>query len=87
MIPLKLDGTMDVEKIDNLPSEEYIQVLESMNQEQYLYYSDIAHINESQKGPTKAHKVNYTLEEALKKGLVFDIDSFITKKIKEYKSK
>lgn len=59
MIPLKPDGTLDIEKFDNLSSEQYLRVLESMTQEQYEYYSDHGPVNEGHNKPTKAIKVKY----------------------------
>ena len=79
MIPLKEDGTVDVEKIDNLSSEEYLHVLENMTQEQYRYYSDHGPINKGGNAPTKAIKVNYTLEEAIEKGIIVDATEHIKK--------
>lgn len=70
---------MDVGKIDNLPSEEYLKVLENMTQEQYQYYSDHGPINEGQNAPSKAIKVNYTLEEAIKSGKLVDATLHIKK--------
>ena len=62
MIPLKEDGMIDVEKIESLPSSEYLLILEAMTQEQYQYYSDNSPENKGNNGPSKAIPVNYTLE-------------------------
>lgn len=76
-VPLKQDGTVDVEKIDNMPSDEYLHVLEAMTQEQYQYYSDNSPANKGNNGPSKAIPVNYTLEEALEKGWLVDANKHI----------
>ena len=72
MVPLKEDGSLNVELIDKLPIEEYRAILETMTQEQYQFYSDNSPANYGNNGPSKAIPVNYTLEEALAKGWIVD---------------
>ena len=38
MALLKEDGSLDIERINQLPIEEYIQEIESLNEEQYKDY-------------------------------------------------
>ena len=44
---LKEDGSLDVERIDNLPLEEYEKVIGALTQEQYRDYVSKQPINES----------------------------------------
>ena len=47
MALLKEDGTLDIERINQLPIEEYIQEIESLSKEQYKDYFSKLPINES----------------------------------------
>mgnify|MGYP006923204763 CR=1 FL=1 len=67
MALLKEDGSLDVERINALPLEEYIQEIESLTEEQYKDYFSKLPLNES-KECTKAIEVDYTLEEELARG-------------------
>ena len=71
---LKEDGSLDVERINKLPIDEYIKVVGAFTQEQYRYYTSKLPINESYHGPTKAVVVDYTLEEELERGSVIAKD-------------
>ena len=82
MALLKEDGSLDIERINQLPIEEYIQEIESLNEEQYKYYFSKLPINES-KQCTKAIEVDYTLEEELERGSVIAED-FLNKQREKY---
>ena len=70
---LKEDGSLDVERIDNLPLEEYEKVIGALTQEQYRDYVSKQPINESI-GPIRVVEVDYTLEDELARGGVIAED-------------
>lgn len=69
MVPLKENGELDVERINNLPIEEYMEVVGGLTDEQYNEYLSTLPITGS-KEPVRAIVVDYTLEEELKRGSV-----------------
>ena len=73
MALLKEDGSLDVERINKLPIEEYMDVVGDLTEEQYEEYYSKLPINES-KEPMKAVLVDYTLEEELERGAVIAED-------------
>ena len=81
MALLKEDGSLDVERINKLPYEEYMEVMGTLTETQVNEYLSALPINES-KEPVHAVKVNYTLEEELKQGAVIASD-YIKNKIRE----
>ena len=85
---LKEDGSLDIERINKLPIEEYIEVVGAFTQEQYKYYSSQLpnFINESYHGPAKAIVVDYTLEEELERGCL-DLEVYLKNKRKEYEKR
>lgn len=78
---LKEDGSLDVERINKLPYEEYMEEMGTLTETQVNEYLSALPINES-KEPVHAVKVNYTLEEELKQGAVIASD-YIKNKIRE----
>ena len=82
MIPLKENGELDVERINNLPIEEYMEVIGGLTEEQYNEYLSTLPITGS-KEPVRAIVVDYTLEEELKRGSVLAED-FMEKMRKKY---
>ncbi len=73
MALLKEDGSLDVERIDKLPLEEYEKEIGALTQEQYKEYISKQPINESNK-PLRAIEVDYTLEDELARGGVIAED-------------
>ena len=76
MVYLKEDGTLDVERINNLPIEEYMEVIGNLTKEQYQYYLSKLPINEGNEH-TKAVVVDYTLEDEIERGTAVDADAFL----------
>jgi hypothetical protein len=74
---LKEDGNLDIERINSLPLEEYMDVIGDLTEEQYEEYVSKLPINESHE-PMQAVVVDYTLEEDLARGSVIAKD-FINK--------
>ena len=70
---LKEDGSLDIERINKLPLEEYMDAVGDLTEEQYEEYYSKLPINESNE-PTKAVIVDYTLEEELEQGAVIAKD-------------
>ena len=77
MIPLKDDGTLDVERINELPIEEYMDVIRDLTEEQYEYYQSKTPLDE-ESGPVKAVDF-YPLEEVIERGIGVDVDEIINK--------
>ena len=67
MVFLKEDGSLDIERINKLPLEEYMDMMGDLTQEQVREYVTKLPINES-KEPMKAVIVDYTLEEEIERG-------------------
>lgn len=67
MALLKKDGSVDVERINQLPLEEYMKEIGVLNEEQYREYLATLPLNES-KECTRAVEVNYTLEDDIARG-------------------
>ena len=86
MALLKEDGSLDVERINNLPLEEYEEEIGTLTEEQYKEYVSKLPINESNE-PMRAVVVDYTLEEELKRGSVVDAEEFINNLGKMYENK
>lgn len=82
MVPLKENGELDIERINELPIEEYMEVIGGLTEEQYKQYLSNLPINES-KGPVRAVVVDYTLEEELERGSVL-AEEFMKKMQKKY---
>ena len=73
MALLKEDSSLDIERINNLPFEEYMNTMGDLTQEQVKEYLSKLPINES-KESMKAVLVDYTLEEELERGAVIAED-------------
>jgi len=69
MALLKEDGSLDIERINNLPLEEYMEEMGDLTQEQVKEYLSKTPINES-KEPIIPQKVDCTIEDLLKRGCV-----------------
>ena len=67
MALLKEDGSLDVERINKLPLEEYEKEIGALTQEQYKEYVSKLPINESNE-PIRAIEVDYTLEDEFARG-------------------
>ena len=64
MALLKEDGSLNIEWINKLPYEEYMNAMENLTQEQVEEYLSTLPMNES-KVPVKVTMVDYTLEDDL----------------------
>lgn len=78
MALLKEDGSLDVERINQLPIDEYIHEIENLTNEQFEEYTSKRPINES-KETTKAIFVDYTLEEDIERNGLVEVDEFLDK--------
>lgn len=76
------DESLDIERINNLPIDEYINVIENLTESQREYYNSKLPINEG-KQHTKAVFVDYTLEDEYKQGAV-NIHDYLNEKRKKY---
>ena len=73
MALLREDGSLDIERINNLPYEEYMEEMRTLTQEQVKEYMSKLPINESVE-PVTAIEVDYTLEDELERGAVLADD-------------
>ena len=69
MALLKEDGSLDIERINALPYEEYMDEIGSLTESQYNEYRASVPLNES-KELAQPVNVDYTLEEELARGAV-----------------
>lgn len=82
MVFLKEDGSLDIERMDALPIEEYMKMVRELTDEQYHYYVSSFPVNEDHQ-PVKAIVVDYSMEDEIKRGTGVDIDEYLAKKRKE----
>ena len=83
---LKEDGSLDIERINDLPSEEYIKEISSLSQKQLREYISRCPISESN-GIAQPIHVDYTMEEDVERNGLVNAKEFLQSKIKEYKHK
>jgi hypothetical protein len=76
---LKEDGSLDIERINNLPREEKIREMGKFTRAQMNEYVSKMPINESHT-PVKVIKVDYTMEDLLARGCgtIEDIHRILT---------
>lgn len=77
MVYLKEDGSLDVERINNLPIEEFMEVVGEMTSEQFAFESKTP-INEGKGEGTKA--VDFLpMDEVIERGIGVDADVLLNK--------
>ncbi len=81
MVFLKKDGSLDIERINNLPYEKYMEMMGSLTESQINEYISTIPINESNE-LVQSVSVDYSLEDELEKGAVI-ADDYIQKKLRE----
>lgn len=86
MIPLKEDGSLDIECIDQLPVEEHMRVLGEFTSRQMDEYLSRSSIIEDKNCPRNII-VDYTMEDELKRGSGVDMDVFLKKMKAELEKK
>lgn len=85
MALLKEDGGLDIERINQLPFEEYMKEMGSLTEAQVNEYLSVLPINESNE-PVQAVEVEYTLRDELEQGAVIASD-YIKNKVRELRQK
>lgn len=85
MALLKEDGGLDIERINQLPFEEYMKEMGSLTEAQVNEYFSVLPINESNE-PVQAVEVEYTLKDELEQGAVIASD-YIKNKVRELRQK
>ena len=85
MALLKEDGSLDIERINKLPLEEYMEEIGGLNKEQRTEYWNKMSINKS-RGRVQTILVDYTLEDDLNRGAVIAVD-FINNMRQKYEYK
>jgi len=71
MALLKEDGSLDIERINNLPFEEYMNTMGDLTQEQVKEYLSKLPINESNE-PMRAIKVDSTFDMGVNADVVIN---------------
>ena len=85
MVYLKEDGSLDIEHINNLSLNEYMEVIGDLTEEQYKFYLSKTPINE-EKQQTKV--VDFLpLNEVIEKGIGVDADILLKNLREELKRK
>ena len=85
MVLLKEDGGLDIERINQLPFEEYMKEMGSLTEAQVNEYLSVLPINESNE-PVQAAEVEYTLRDELEQGAVIASD-YIKNKVRKLRQK
>ena len=83
MAYLKEDGSLDIEYYNSLPLEEWMDEFASLTDEQVDEYISKLPANES-KVPVRVIVSDYTLEEELERGSIFDAEEVINNIGKKY---
>lgn len=83
MALLKEDGGLDIERINNLPGEEYKKEMRSLTRKQFEEYRKKLSQQEYKNG-TLIVKVNYTLEDDIKRNGLVELGGFLNKIRKKY---
>ena len=81
---LNEDGSLNVERINQLPIEEWLEVVGDMTKDEFAYLETHSHLSH---GPTKAVVVNYTMEEEIERGTAVDADELLNNLREELKRK
>ena len=82
MVFLKEDGSLDIERINQLPIEEYMKMIGGLTDEQYHFYVSTLPINTDHQ-PAKAIVVDYSMEDEIKRGTAVDADELLKRLRKE----
>lgn len=86
MVYLKEDGSLDIERINKLPIEEWMDMVGDMTKEELAYLEAHTPINEGTE-QTKGVVVDYTLEEEIERGTAVDADMLLNNLREELKRK
>ena len=89
MALLKEDGSLDIERINKLPIEDYMEEIASLNKKQYNEYISTLPLNESHE-QVKSVKLDCTIEEDMKVGpfdTYGDFYDYYLKLLKEYRER
>ncbi len=81
MVFLKEDGTLDIERINQLPIEEYMKMIGELSDEQLSQYESTFPENDGTQH-TKAIVVDYTMEDEIKRGCII-LKDFLNEKKKK----
>ena len=83
MALLKEDGSLDIERINKLPIEDYMEEIASLNKKQYNEYISTLPLNESHE-QVKSVKLDWTIEEDMKRNGAVLVDDLLTEIRKKY---
>lgn len=80
---LKEDGSLDIERINKLPIEEYMEIVGDFTNEQREEYYSKSPINESTE-PVRSVVVDYTLAEDIEKNGTILVEELLNNLNKRY---
>lgn len=83
MTLLKEDGSLDVERINKLPYEEFTKVISKLTQTQLKEYRSKLPLNESYE-PIEIIEVDYTMQEDVERNGLINADEMFDKIRKKY---
>lgn len=86
MVFLKEDGSLDIERIEQLPVEEHMKMLGKFTDEQCDYYLSTLPDDNSNDCPRNII-VDYTMEDEIARGTAVDASEFLNKLRKKYLNK
>lgn len=78
MALIKEDGSLDIERINKLSLEEWMQEIGNLTDKQFNEYNSKCPMNES-KEPVRPVVVDYTLEEDIERNKIVNADDLINK--------
>ena len=76
MALLKEEGSLDIERINNLPLEEYMEAMGDLTEEQIKEYNSKLPLSESNE-PMMATEVDYSFDDAIQSGRMVNAEAFI----------
>ena len=83
MAYLKEDGSLDIEYYNSLPLKEWMDEFATLTDEQVDEYISKLPVNES-KGPVRVIVSDYTLEDEVERGSIYDAEEVIDNIGKKY---
>ena len=83
MAYLKEDGRLDVDRINNFPIDEFMDVFCTLTKEQVKEFTSALPIKESQE-PIKTIEINYSMEDDIQRNDAVLLEDLISKIRKKY---
>lgn len=84
MIPLNEDGSLDIERVHNLPLDLRVKVISKLSESQFLSYMSFSRLYKLGKLPVRAITVDYTMGEDIARGNGVEAFGFLETMRKKY---